>query len=312
LNEQRIKFGPENVVKTRLDIFLAQRIPELSRARIQSLIKTGHVWVAGINRIKPGFIYDGQTEIEVEIPAVIPTTLPAEHVHLDILYENKDVLVINKPAGMVVHPSAGHSQGTLVNAILGYIPDLEGIGGEQRPGIVHRLDKDTSGIILVAKNDSAHHWLQSQFKKRDVVKTYLALVDGGPPTPSGRIDAPIGRDPIHRKKMAIVKHEKGREAVSEYCEVEKFSNHSLLEFHPLTGRTHQIRLHCALIGCPITGDRVYGKKKPTIELDRHFLHAIGLKILLPGEADPHEFTAPLPDELKSVLARLRISENLIR
>lgn len=308
--DRLLRFGPENGGKTRLDVFLARHIPELSRVRIQALIKTGHVRVTGIAQLKPGFIYDGLTEIEVEVPEAKPSGLPGEHILLDILFENKDVLVINKPAGMVVHPSAGHSHGTLVNAILGYAPDLEGVGGEQRPGIVHRLDKDTSGIILIAKNDQALQWLQSRFTKREVVKTYLALVDGGPPTPSGRIDAPIGRDPAHRQKMAIVRPEKGREAVSEYREIEKFSNHSLLEFHPLTGRTHQIRLHCAMIGCPITGDKVYGKKKPTIEIDRQFLHAGRLQILLPGEEELREFNAPLPDDLQRILDGLRISETL--
>ena len=215
------------------------------------------------------------------------------------------MIVVNKPAGMVVHPAVGHSSGTLVNAVLGYDPDIEGIGGEERPGVVHRLDKETSGLILLAKNERAHRWLQDQFRLRKVDKTYLALVDGKPPTPSGRVEAHIGRDPSHRKQMAIVSESRGREAISEYKTVEEFRSHTLLEFHPFTGRTHQIRLHCALLKCPIAGDKVYGKKKSTIEVDRHFLHAHRLKIILPEEKEPSLFEAPLPDELEQVLVALR-------
>jgi 23S rRNA pseudouridine1911/1915/1917 synthase len=206
---------------------------------------------------------------------------------------------------MVVHPAAGHPSGTLVNAVLGYEPDIEGIGGEERPGVVHRLDKETSGLILLAKNERAHRWLQDQFRLRKVEKTYLALVDGKPPTPSGRVESHIGRDPSHRKRMAIVPESRGREAISEYKTVESFRDHTLLEFHPLTGRTHQIRLHCAFLGCPIVGDEVYGRKKFSVEIKRHFLHAYRLRIILPGEKEPRLFDAPLPTELEQVLASLR-------
>jgi 23S rRNA pseudouridine1911/1915/1917 synthase len=209
--------------------------------------------------------------------------------------------VVNKSAGMVVHPAAGHDSGTLVHAVLGYDPGIEGIGGEERPGVVHRLDKETSGLILLAKNDNAHHWLQDQFRLRQVEKTYLALVDGAPPTPSGRVDAAIGRDPSHRKQMAVLPLGKGRESVSEYKTLEKFAHHTLLEFRPHTGRTHQIRLHCAFIGCPIVGDKVYGRKNPTVEIKRHFLHAAKLKIILPNETKARVFEAPLPVELERVL-----------
>jgi 23S rRNA pseudouridine1911/1915/1917 synthase len=205
----------------------------------------------------------------------------------------------------MVHPAAGHASGTLVNAVLGYEPELEGIGGEERPGVVHRLDKETSGLILLAKNERAHRWLQDQFRGRKVEKTYLALVDGKPPTPSGRIEAHIGRDPKNRKRMAIVSVSKGREAISEYKTLESFKNHTLLEFHPLTGRTHQIRLHCAFLKCPIAGDAVYGRKNASIQIGRHFLHAHRLKIILPGEKEPHSFEAPLPYELEHVLNQLR-------
>ncbi|MCJ7432132.1 MAG: RluA family pseudouridine synthase, partial [Anaerolineales bacterium] len=238
----------------------------------------------------------------------VPANIIGEDIPLDIIFENEDLIVVNKPAGMVVHPAAGHSSGTLVNAVLGYEPDIEGIGGEERPGLVHRLDKDTSGLIMLAKNDKAHRWLQDQFRERKVEKTYLALVDGKPPTPFGRVEAPIGRDPSHRKKMAILRVGKGREAVSEYKTVESFRHHTLLEFHPHTGRTHQIRLHCELLGCPIVGDEVYGKKKQTIVLSRHFLHALRLKIVLPDEKEPRLFEAGLPEELDAVLNTLRGEE----
>jgi 23S rRNA pseudouridine1911/1915/1917 synthase len=241
----------------------------------------------------------------VRVPAAVPSNLVAEDIPLDILFENDDLLVVNKPAGMVVHPAAGHSSGTLVNAVLGYDPEIEGIGGEERPGVVHRLDKETSGLIVLAKNERAHRWLQDQFRLRKVEKTYLALVDGKPPTPTGRVETFIGRDPSHRKKMAIVPESRGREAVSEYGTVESFHKHSLLEFHPHTGRTHQIRLHCEFLGCPIVGDEIYGRKKPTVDIKRHFLHAYRLKIILPGEKQPKFFEAPLPEELEQVLISLR-------
>jgi 23S rRNA pseudouridine1911/1915/1917 synthase len=171
--------------------------------------------------------------------------------------------------------------------------------------VVHRLDKDTSGLILLAKNERAHHWLVDQFRLRKVRKTYLALVDGKPPTPKGRIEAPIGRDPSNRQRMAVVGTDKGREAVSEYFTRENFLHHTLLDVHPLTGRTHQIRVHMAFLGCPVAGDSVYGPRKPSLPLDRQFLHAWRLSLVLPGEDQEQEFVAPLPVELESVLTELR-------
>jgi 23S rRNA pseudouridine1911/1915/1917 synthase len=235
----------------------------------------------------------------------VPTDIIPETIPLDIVFENDDLIVINKAAGMVVHPAVGHSSGTLVNAVMGYDPELEGIGGEERPGIVHRLDKETSGLILIAKNERAHRWLQDQFRLRKVIKIYLALVDGKPPTPTGRVEASIGRDPRNRKRMAIVSENKGREAISEYQALEEFGKHTLLEFHPHTGRTHQIRLHCQFLNCPIAGDEVYGRKKSTIGIGRHFLHAYRLSIVLPNEETPRNFEAPLPEELNQVLNHLR-------
>jgi len=254
---------------------------------------------------KAGQTLESGSDVTVRLPPPSPTELIAEEIPLDIVFENKDLIVVNKPAGMVVHPAVGHVSGTLVNAMLGYDPDIEGIGGEERPGVVHRLDKETSGLILMAKNDRAHRWLQDQFRLRKVEKTYLALVDGKPPTPSGRVETYIGRDPSHRKRMAVVSESRGREAISEYKTLESFVDHTLLEFHPLTGRTHQIRLHCAFLGCPIVGDEVYGRKNPTLEIDRHFLHASRLRIVLPGEKDPRTFEAALPADLQIVLNNLR-------
>lgn len=289
----------------RLDKFLVQRLPEFSRARLQGLIADGFVLVDDTPAKKSGQMIDPGAHVIVRIPPPTPSALTGENIPLDIVFENNDLLVVNKPAGMVVHPAAGHETGTLVHAVLGYEPDLEGIGGEERPGVVHRLDKETSGLIVLAKNERAHRWLQDQFRLRTVEKTYLALVDGMPPTPSGRVEAPVGRDPNHRKKMAVLPPGKGREAVSEYKTLEVFKQHTLLEFHPQTGRTHQIRLHCAFLGCPIVGDVIYGRKKPTVNLDRHFLHAARLKIVLPNETTPRTFEAPLPVELTVALEEAR-------
>jgi 23S rRNA pseudouridine1911/1915/1917 synthase len=305
VNERVLNFRFEDETPGRLDKFLVGLLQEFSRSRIQGLIADGFVDVNGHAAKKAGQTLESGSTVTVRIPPPVPTDLVAENIPLDILFENDDLIVVNKPAGMVVHPAVGHLSGTLVNAILGYDPNIEGIGGEERPGVVHRLDKETSGLILLAKNERAHRWLQDQFRLRKVDKTYLALVDGKPPTPSGRVEAYIGRDPSHRKRMAIVSESRGREAISEYKTLEEFHGYTLLEFHPLTGRTHQIRLHCAFLKCPIVGDGVYGRKKSTVDIDRHFLHAYRLKIVLPGEKEPRLFEAPLPMELEQVLVALR-------
>jgi 23S rRNA pseudouridine1911/1915/1917 synthase len=314
VNERILNFYFDKTTPERLDKFLVELLQEfpigplrLSRSRIQSLIAEGCVDVNGRTAKKAGQTLDSGSNVTVRIPPPVPTDLVAEDIPLDIVFENDDLVVVNKPAGMVVHPAGGHASGTLVNAMLGYDPDIEGIGGEERPGVVHRLDKETSGLILLAKNERAHRWLQDQFRLRKVEKAYLALVDGQPPTPAGRVETYIGRDPSHRKQMAIVPESRGREAISEYKTVESFAKHTLLEFHPLTGRTHQIRLHCAFLGCPIVGDGIYGRKKHSLEISRHFLHAFRLKIVLPGEKETRHFEAPLPDELEHVLTSLRAS-----
>lgn len=289
----------------RLDKYLVSCLPEFSRSRLQGLIRDNQVLVDGQVVTKTSHILNRGQKVVVSIPEPEPVGLIPEEIPLDVIFESDDLMIINKPAGMVVHPGAGHKTGTLVHAALAHAPELEGIGGELRPGVVHRLDKDTSGLILVAKNDRSHRWLQEQFRLRRVRKVYLALVDGTPPTPTGRIEAPIGRDPAHRRKMAVTTLQKGREAVTEYQTVETYAHHTLIEAHPLTGRTHQIRLHMAFLGCPIVADSLYGRRKPSLPLERHFLHATRLTILLPGQMEEQTFTAPLPADLEKIIQQLR-------
>lgn len=305
MSEQILSFKFEEGGNARLDKFLVSRLPGYSRTRLQALIKNGSILVDGVVVQKSSQLIGQGDQIQVYIPPPEPSGLIPEAIPLDIIFENDDLMVVNKPAGMVVHPAAGHTKGTLVQAALAHAPEMAGIGGEKRPGVVHRLDKDTSGLILLAKNEQAHHYLQDQFRLRRTIKTYLALVDGKPPTPSGRIEAPVGRDSLRRQLMAITQIDKGREAVSEYRTLEPFREHTLLEVHPLTGRTHQIRVHMKFIGCPVAGDTVYGHRHSTIDLARQFLHAARLTILLPGEVKPRTFEAPLPNDLERVLDELR-------
>lgn len=286
----------------RLDKALAAALPTLSRSQIQRLIKEAYVTVEG-RVAKPSTRLEPGDRVIVRLPPPQPTALVAEALPLDIVYEDADILVVNKPAGMVVHPAHGHASGTLVNAVLAHCPELEGVGGEQRPGIVHRLDKDTSGLIVIAKNDRAHRELQRQFKAREVTKAYLALVEGHVSPQRGIIEAPIGRDPVHRQRMAVVRN--GREAVTRYRVLETFPEYTLVEAEPVTGRTHQIRLHLAFIGHPVVGDRVYGRRRQRLSLNRHFLHAHRLTLALPSTGERRTFIAPLPPELEAVLAELR-------
>jgi 23S rRNA pseudouridine1911/1915/1917 synthase len=305
VGERKISFNYTETSPQRLDKVLLAHSPELSRARWLNLIKEGFVLINGSPARKGGQLVQSGDRIEATIPPAQPIDLEPEPIPLNILYEDAHILVIDKPAGIVVHPAVGHERGTLVNAVLAHAPQIEGVGGEVRPGVVHRLDKDTSGILLMAKDEHAHRWLQDQFRLRKAEKTYLALVDGKPPTPKGRIEAPIGRSAEERKRMAIVPPGKGRVAISEYRTLEVFPRHTLLEVHPLTGRTHQIRLHLQFIGCPVVGDRVYGRQKPTLPINRHFLHAARLSIILPGETQPRTFESPLPRELNALLDTLR-------
>lgn len=289
----------------RLDKFLVTCIPEYSRSRIQKLINSGSVRLDGVVIEKNGYKLDSKVVIKITIPPIAPSKLIPEKIPLTIIYEDENILVVDKPAGMVVHPSAGHQSGTLVHAVLGHVPDIEGVGGEHRPGVVHRLDKDTSGVILMAKNDKALHYFGKQFSKRQVKKTYLALVDGKPPTPEGRVEAPIGRDPTHRQRMAVVQRNKGRDAVTEYSTKHTYAAHSLLSLHPITGRTHQIRVHLAFLDTPVVADTTYGRRTPTISLERQFLHAAQLKVKLLDQSEFTSFESPLPKDLKNTLAKLR-------
>ena len=240
------------------------------------------------------------------VPAPKPSTLIAEAIPLQVVYEDADMLVLDKPAGLVVHPAAGHASGTLVNALLAHVKDFGGVGGSLRPGIVHRLDKDTSGLIVVAKHDAAQRALQAQFKLRKVEKQYVALVVGRPPTPSGRVEAAIGRDPRHRQRMAVVTNSglRSRMAVSEYRTLEAMRGYTLVDVKPETGRTHQVRVHMAFLGCPLAGDLLYGVSGGRYKLARHFLHAAGLTLKIPS-GKTRTFVAPLPAELEACLAALR-------
>jgi 23S rRNA pseudouridine1911/1915/1917 synthase len=289
----------------RLDHILVDHLNEFSRSRIQKWIRQGDVQVNGEVETKTGFALEGGETVQVSIPATSDPGLIPEPIPLDVIFENDDLLVINKPPGMVVHPSAGHSTGTLVHAVLAHAPDMEGVGGERRPGVVHRLDKDTSGVILFAKNDATHQFLQKQFKSREVEKEYQALVDGHPPTPSGRIEGSIGRDPKHRQRMAIVPDTRGKQAFSTYHTLERYADHSFLEVLPETGRTHQIRVHLAFLGCPIVGDRVYGKRKPTLPVSHHLLHALQIAIRISEDSRVQVFKAPLPVDFKYALESLQ-------
>ncbi len=295
---------------SRLDRYLAQHLPDLSRVAIQRLIEDGFVLVNDKPR-KASYRVQSGEEIRVRVPPPEPTTLRAENIPLDILYEDDDLIVINKPAGMVVHPAAGHASGTLVNAILAHLtsppspsPNRGGVGGEVRPGIVHRLDADTSGVMLVAKNDAAMRALQDQFKNQRVRKTYLALVHGVVKPPQGKIDAPIGRDPKHRQKMTVVTRGKTRNAVTVYRTLATLGDYSLVQAEPQTGRTHQIRVHLAFLGFPVVGDAVYGRKKDLLGLTRQFLHAWKIEFALPRDGRVVRFVAPLAEELREVVEKL--------
>ncbi len=288
----------------RLDKALQEKLPAFSRTQIQRLIEGGQVQIAGV-AVKASMRLAGGERVSVTLPSVEETDLIAQPIPLDIQYEDDDLLLINKPAGMVVHPAKGHESGTLVNAVLAHCPDLPGIGGERRPGVVHRLDKDTSGLILVAKNDQSLRYLQAQFKKRTIEKVYIALGEGHFRAGEAMIDAPIGRDPRNRKRMAVIPpnaSDASRPAQTKVRLLDYYGRYSLLECHPLTGRTHQIRVHLAFANCPIVGDRVYGGRKQELLPDRHFLHAAGLTFRRPSDEKEMTFRIDLPEELKTVLA----------
>ena len=307
-NTQVVRFDESDRGK-RLDVALGKGTSGLSRSQIQRLVSQGNISVDGVISSKSAAVLNGSETVVIRVPPPVPTSLSAEDIPLDIVYEDNDLLVVDKPSGMVVHPSAGHRTGTLVNAVLAHAPQMTGVGGEQRPGIVHRLDKDTSGIIVVAKNDLAHRFLQAQFKERTVEKSYLGLVHGVPPSANGRVETAIGRDKKFRKRMAIYheKSSKTRFAVTRYSTVEKFDGWTLLEIKPITGRTHQIRVHMSYLGCPIVGDLLYGNRRMVSDLyglRRQFLHAARLKIAIP-KGDTRIFNSPLPKDLENVLTQSR-------
>jgi 23S rRNA pseudouridine1911/1915/1917 synthase len=277
----------------RLDRFVAAREPELSRSRVQALVKSGAVLLNGAVARCSDSLHEND-EIAVHVPDATPEVdLQGEDIPLSILHEDSDLLVLNKPAGLVVHPGAGNPTGTLVQALLHHCKDLSGIGGVERPGIVHRLDKETSGCLVIAKNDNAHQSLATQFADRIVEKTYLAIVEGTLRRASGVIEEPIGRHRVHRQKMAVVPLEKGREAVTNYRVLATGDGLSLVECQPKTGRTHQIRVHLKHLGHPIAGDPVYGKRG---KFERHLLHAWKLSFDHPRDGKRLTFTAPVPSD----------------
>ncbi|HEY8448952.1 MAG TPA: RluA family pseudouridine synthase [Bacillota bacterium] len=295
---------PAEWAGARLDRFLAEQAElELSRTQLQRLIRDGDVSVDGA-AAKPSQTVQAGQEVIVFVPAPKPTLLLPEDLPIDVVYEDDDVIIINKPRDLVVHPAPGHETGTLVNALLAYSDDLSTVAGSSRPGIVHRLDKDTTGLILVAKNDAAHRTLSAELKKRLIERRYLALVHGVPESDSGMVDAPIGRHPVDRKRMAVVPD--GRPAWTAYWLLERFGRaFSLLELKLYTGRTHQIRVHMAYIGHPVAGDPQYGPRRSVEGLEGQALHAFRLSFTHPRTRERLTFTCPPPADFQAVVARLR-------
>ena len=302
---------PDDTESVRLDRFLASVLPEHSRSQIQRLIKEGRIRIAE-REVKANQVVKARQRIDVDVPEPIDSSLRPEALPLPILYQDADIVVVDKPAGMVVHPAAGHDSGTLVNALLHHVDDLSGIGGEKRPGIVHRLDRGTSGLMVVAKHDAAHEELARQFHDREVEKHYVALVWGNVQA-GRRIDLPVGRDPGNRKKMSA-RARRSRAAVTRIVRAERLGQALTLAVVAIrTGRTHQIRVHLNAIGHPIVGDALYGgvhRRVPgdlraVTHLDRPFLHAARLAFTHPGDGRRMEFTSELPDDLQKVLDELR-------
>ena len=286
----------------RLDAFLSAD-GALTRSQAARLIAEGRVRVNGKPAAKSARLSGGET-VTVDVPQLRETALPPQDIPLDVVYEDDDVIVVNKPTGLVVHPAPGHPDGTLVNALLHHCGDsLSGIGGEKRPGIVHRIDRDTSGLIIAAKNDAAHLALSAQLKDHSLSRTYECLVTGNMKQDSGTVDAPIGRSSADRKKMAVVPT--GRRAVTHWEVVARYSGVTHLRCRLETGRTHQIRVHMAYIGHPILGDTVYGAKKPVPGLTGQCLHATGLRFIHPRTGEPVELHCPLPPEFTAMLQKLQ-------
>jgi 23S rRNA pseudouridine1911/1915/1917 synthase len=283
---------------SRLDKYVVQQCPDLSRTQIQKLIAGSHILVNGVSAKASQKLVTGD-KVAIRVPPAPSSSLTPENIPLTIVYEDSDLLVIDKPAGLTVHPAPGHYTGTLVNAVLAHSPDITG-GAAARPGVVHRLDKDTSGLIIIAKNERAHMKLAAQFKDRQVNKTYVTLVQGRLTPEEGLIEANIGRSPHDRRRMAVI--DRGRTASTFYKVIRYIHHYTLLEVRPKTGRTHQIRVHLAAIGFPVVGDATYGVKSPW--LDRQFLHARKLGFKLPSTGEYREFESALPPDLAQMLQKL--------
>lgn len=288
----------------RLDVFLTRMEPELSRAHIQKLVAAGKAEVSGRAR-KSNYKLQAGEMVSLTIPAAQPVAILPEDIPLDVLYEDADIIVVNKPRGMVVHPATGVYSGTLVNALLFHCHDLSGINGEIRPGIVHRLDKDTSGVMVAAKNDAAHIDLAEQIRTKTAHRIYNAIVCGNIREEAGIIKGDIGRHPTDRKKMAIV-HEHGKPAVTHFRVLERFGDYTLVECRLETGRTHQIRVHMASIGHPVLGDPKYGPRKACpFAIEGQALHSLSLSLTHPVTRERMTFTAPLPEDMANILKVLR-------
>lgn len=287
----------------RLDLFLARSCPDLSRSHAQRLVTQGFVTVDGATEAKPSYHLRPGQQVLATLPPPVPVDLAPEDIPFDVVYEDADLIVVNKPPGIPVHPAPGHPSGTLVNAILARCTDLSGIGGELRPGIVHRLDKDTSGLLMIAKNDRAHRDLARQLKEREVHKVYLALLEGHLKPTEGVVDASIGRHPHKRKQMAVVAD--GRAATTRYRVRRRYDGYTFVEVEPLTGRTHQIRVHLASLGHPVVGDKTYGHASQLV--DRQFLHAWRLRFHLPLTGEAIELEAALPEDLQRTLIDIESS-----
>ena len=287
----------------RLDAALARLVPELSRSAAQRLIEQGAVTLGG-RPVKKNEKTASGTALELCLPEVRETAVTAQEIALDVVYEDGDVIVVNKPKGLVVHPAPGHADGTLVNALLHHCGDsLSGIGGEKRPGIVHRIDKDTSGLLIAAKNDTAHTRLSAQLKDHTLARTYECIVCGNVRQDAGTIDAPIGRSPADRKKMAVT-DKNSREAVTHWEVLARYRGYTHLRLRLETGRTHQIRVHMAWLNHPLLGDTVYGHAKPELGQSSQCLHARALTFLHPRTGEPVTVTCPLPDYFQALLRKL--------
>ena len=304
IDELRLVATKESGDGVRVDKFLADNLSEFSRSHLQKLIKEGLVQV-GEKVVKANYKLSESDEVYIQIPEAVLPDIKPENIPLDILYEDEDLLIVNKPKGMVVHPAAGHYSGTLVNALMYHCGDsLSGINGVMRPGIVHRIDMDTTGSLLVCKNDVAHNSIAEQLKVHSIKRVYHAIVHGNVKEDEGTVNAPIGRHPVDRKKMAI-NHNNGKPAITHYKVQERFGNYTYITCQLETGRTHQIRVHMTSLGHPLVGDMVYGPQKCPFHLQGQTLHAMTLGLIQPRTGEYLEVNAPLPEYFEKLLQKLR-------